>query len=37
MKTNLIDLKSSPALAFPREEWESTGAPERLARIRNVY
>ncbi len=34
MKTNLIDLKSSPALAFPPEEWKSAGAAERLARIR---
>ena len=34
MKTNLIDLKSSPALAFPPEEWKFSGAPERLARIR---
>ncbi len=26
MKTNLIDLKSSPALAFPPEEWKSAAS-----------
>lgn len=34
MNTNLLDLKSRPSLAFPPEEWKSTSASGRHARIR---
>jgi len=34
MKPQLPDLKSHPALAFPREDWKSAAASERHARIR---
>ena len=34
MSTRLPDLKSHPALAFPREDWKSAAASERHARMR---
>ncbi len=34
MITQMLDLKSHPALAFPREEWKLAAARERHARIR---